>query len=555
MDTHVDNDCLNIGLLEKGEKDMDHQDRAVKLVCCYAHEDEELQEELKRHLSTLQRQHLIDVWYDRNIDVGAPWDQEIKKALNEAQIILLLISSHFIGSDYCCNTEMKLALERYELGEAKVIFVILRPCNWKNISVGNIQLGSLQALPKNAKPVTTWENHDEAWKEVTKGIERMVNELLRKPPVTVSYDSLVSTARSQPRISRRAVVVGGGLTVMGVGSIAWSMRSQLYSLITATSGTPSSVSKSSVENTLYTYSGHHQTVENIAWSPDGQYIASAGENHEVHIWDATPPFGALRFRYSQHISPVRHVAWSPNDNGERIASASVDGAIHVWESTTGKRLSLYSGHGTSSVYRLAWSPRGDRIASVGQDTMVHVWDPATGNSIRIYRGHTTALWGIAWSPDGQYIVSSSENYDSHRVRMWDTATGNTVSTYDRHEGSVWRVTWSPAGNRILTSSADKTVHVLEVSLSQAAINEQPLLIYPDHHASIWDAEWSPDGKRVASSSTKGIVNVWDPTNGNTIFTYKGHQSDETVTSVAWNPVNGNQLASASHDQTVHIWHL
>src|SRR6266567_2024682 len=97
----------------------------VTIFCCYAHEDEALLNQLKRHLIPLQRQGLIDIWYDRDISAGTEWEQEIKEHLNSAQIILLLVSPDFMASDYCYGVEMRRALERHEQKEVRVIPVIL----------------------------------------------------------------------------------------------------------------------------------------------------------------------------------------------------------------------------------------------------------------------------------------------------------------------------------------------------------------------------------------------------------------------------------------------
>src|SRR2546421_1309030 len=132
----------------------------VKIFCCYAHEDEPLLEKLKTHLRSLQRQGLVDVWYDRDISAGTDWVQQIKEQLNTAQIILLLVSPDFMDSDYCYGIEMQRALERHERGEARVIPVIVRPVYWQGI------LGQLQALPTDAKPVRSWSDVDEAFFDV-----------------------------------------------------------------------------------------------------------------------------------------------------------------------------------------------------------------------------------------------------------------------------------------------------------------------------------------------------------------------------------------------------
>src|SRR5437899_11887808 len=99
----------------------------VKIFCCYAHEDEALLIQLKAHLRPLQRQGLIDIWYDRDISAGTEWEREISEQLNTAQIILLLVSPDFMDSDYCYSKEMQKAMERHSRGEARVIPVLLRP--------------------------------------------------------------------------------------------------------------------------------------------------------------------------------------------------------------------------------------------------------------------------------------------------------------------------------------------------------------------------------------------------------------------------------------------
>src|SRR5574340_465426 len=138
----------------------------VKIFFCYAHEDEPLLSKLKTHLKPLQRMGLIDVWHDRDISAGMKWEEEINKHLNEANIILLLVSPDFMDSDYCYGKEMQRALARDQRGEAGVIPVILRPVYWQGV------LGNLQALPKDAEPVTTWTNIDQALFNVAEGIRK-----------------------------------------------------------------------------------------------------------------------------------------------------------------------------------------------------------------------------------------------------------------------------------------------------------------------------------------------------------------------------------------------
>lgn len=145
----------------------------AKIFLCYAHEDEALLNKLKVHLKPLQRQGMIDIWYDRNISAGTEWGREIDKHLNTAQVILLLVSPDFLASDYCYTIEMQRAIERHDLGEATVIPIILRHVYWQGAP-----FGKLQALPKDGKPVVSsdWNNWDEAFFDVSEGIRKAVEQ-------------------------------------------------------------------------------------------------------------------------------------------------------------------------------------------------------------------------------------------------------------------------------------------------------------------------------------------------------------------------------------------
>jgi hypothetical protein len=128
----------------------------VNLFYSYAHQDSELRDELDKHLSILKRQGYLKTWHDHEISAGENWAREIDTHLENAQIILLLISADFLASDYCYSLEMQHALERHKNGEACVIPIILRPVDWQQ----DPNLRILQALPTNGKPVITWPSQD-----------------------------------------------------------------------------------------------------------------------------------------------------------------------------------------------------------------------------------------------------------------------------------------------------------------------------------------------------------------------------------------------------------
>src|SRR5216684_9201297 len=145
----------------------------VKIFFCYAHEDETLLKKLKTHLKPLQRDGLIDVWHDRDINAGAEWERVINEHLNTSQIILLLISPDFMASDYCYSKEMKRALERHQAGTCRVVPILLRPTYWEGAPFSHLQL-----LPTDARPITRWPDRDEAFQDVVGEINRTIKDLL-----------------------------------------------------------------------------------------------------------------------------------------------------------------------------------------------------------------------------------------------------------------------------------------------------------------------------------------------------------------------------------------
>jgi hypothetical protein len=150
----------------------DGRPMSIEVFFSYSHKDEELRDEMAKHLSILKREGVITEWYDRDIEVGDEWAKKIDEHLNSAQLILLLISSDFLASDYCYDIEMKRAMERHAAGEALVMPIILRPVVWQSAPFGKVQ-----AYPKNAKPVTTWANRDEAFLDVAQSIRKAVKKM------------------------------------------------------------------------------------------------------------------------------------------------------------------------------------------------------------------------------------------------------------------------------------------------------------------------------------------------------------------------------------------
>lgn len=175
----------------------------AKIFFSYSHRDEELRNELEVHLAMLKRQGLITAWHDRRIGAGNDLHSATSAELEKADIILLFVSAHFLASDYCYEKEMARALERGQEGTARVIPIIIHPCDWHSAPFGN-----LLATPQDGKPVSMFANQNEALLQVAKEIRGAVEELglIPKDRVTPNqHCSIPSVIGVGPRSSNLRV--------------------------------------------------------------------------------------------------------------------------------------------------------------------------------------------------------------------------------------------------------------------------------------------------------------------------------------------------------------
>src|SRR5713226_1767433 len=176
---------------------------AIRIAYCYAPEDELLQNKLEKHLSTLKRLYHITNWSNNKILAGQDWKNEAIRNLNLANVILLLVSADFINSDYCYSVEMSEALERHEAGKSHVLPIILRPTDWEKLP-----LGKLPALPTGGKPITLWDNQDEALHNVAMAV-RIIVETLYATRVEQEIQKLSFAICEQTLYKDRNPIIGG----------------------------------------------------------------------------------------------------------------------------------------------------------------------------------------------------------------------------------------------------------------------------------------------------------------------------------------------------------
>lgn len=176
--------------------------RPVTLFYSYAHEDEPLRDELSGHLKILERRGLIQPWHDRQITAGQDWHAAIDGNLALSDLVLLLVSADFIGSDYIFGVELKQAMARQAARECEVVPIIVRPVNIDPADIDVLPFMKLQALPADLKPVTTWPNRDEAWTQVAKGLRATVEAIRARQPPTAGESA--ATAATQAPATRSA---------------------------------------------------------------------------------------------------------------------------------------------------------------------------------------------------------------------------------------------------------------------------------------------------------------------------------------------------------------
>jgi WD40 repeat protein/DNA-binding SARP family transcriptional activator len=240
-----------------------------------------------------------------------------------------------------------------------------------------------------------------------------------------------------------------------------------------------------------------------------------------------------------HCTTIWTAVWSADG---RLATGSNDGTIRVWNPLTGDCLQTIQA--TSVVWMVAWSPDGQTLVSAGSEDALRFWDVRTGRCISMLE--TQHHWSktVVWSPDGAWVASGGRD---GTLKLWCPETGKLMQTCEGHHQEVWHLAWSPGDRPLLaSSSADQTVRIWNPETGQC------LHVLQGHSRTVLRVAWNNDGKLLASSSDDTTVRLWGIETEQCLRILQGHQN--SIWSLAWSPVE-SLLVSGSADHTTRLWDM
>ncbi|WP_292389952.1 WD40 repeat domain-containing protein [Methanosarcina sp. UBA5] len=282
---------------------------------------------------------------------------------------------------------------------------------------------------------------------------------------------------------------------------------------------------------------HEGSVNNVAFSPDGKYIATASNDNTACLWNAST---GKEISVLNHEGPVNNVAFSPD--GKYIATASSDSTSQVWNVATGKQIFVLN-HG-DVVNNVVFSPDGEYVATASNDSTSRLWDASTEYDIL---NHDNKVFKIVFSPDGKYVATASNDSTS---RLWDASTGEQILAPLKHNGLVSNVVFSPDGKYMATASWDNTSRVWNASTGHVwNVSTGKEIFVLNHEGPVNNVVFSPDGKYIATVSSDKTARLWNASTGEQILVLNHNGS---VNDVVFSP-DGKYIATASSDKTARLW--
>jgi WD40 repeat protein len=261
---------------------------------------------------------------------------------------------------------------------------------------------------------------------------------------------------------------------------------------------------------LRTFHGHRNWVWSVAFSPDGELIASSSGDQTIRLWQVRSGDCVRILR--GHENWVWSVAFSAD--GQTLVSSSSDRTVRVWEVDTGLCLHVLSGHG-SQVRSVAVHPQRLVIASSGGDRTIRLWEGEQGHCLRVFTDHEDWVWSVAFDRTGNCLASGSGD---RTIRLWDWQTGHCWAVLTGHTSPVRAVTFSQEGNQLISSGEDGTVRLWDLATQTC------LQVLQGHQNWVWSVAVSDNW--IASSSADETIRLWDRQTGTCLRTLQADRPYE-----------------------------
>lgn len=329
----------------------------------------------------------------------------------------------------------------------------------------------------------------------------------------------------------RYLVTSGG-SAAGQSLQVWDTRSETTVAHLVASGHSEEISP-----------GMYHTFPVAGWNHDGSRLVIYPKYNVAQILTTTDwqPYVDLK----GHAGQLTDAAWAPpGATGDRLATASADGTVRIWNAATGETVHVLRGH-MGAINDIDWSPDGAYIASAGTDGTVRIWHVDTGEQARVLTGHTGSVEQVHWNPQpGSPLLVSVRQYDAKddHTRIWNAETGEQVVALVGDGSDVREAYWNATGAYLAAITDDFKVFLWQPG-------DWRLLPEADGDA----AAWSPDGAYLAADKPDNSIIVWDAAAKAVVRQFIGHTGD--VNTIDWDRSDGKRFISRGADGKVRHWSL
>ncbi len=301
---------------------------------------------------------------------------------------------------------------------------------------------------------------------------------------------------------------------------------------------PRAIEQSASKAELVLQTGHAMSVEAMAFSPDGKWLASGSIDNTVRLWEVAT--GREVRTFSGHTKAVKAVAFSRD--GRLLASGSIDDTTRLWNLDTGREMQRLQGCG--SVSALALSDDGRLIASGNMEKSIKLWDRTTGQERNTLTGHQGLITALVFSPDGNYLVSGSAD---NTIRLWDVASGRTTQTFKGHTDRIRAISFTSDGQVLASAADDGTVRIWKTS------NPREQRTLQGNGKKVLSVAFIANAQQLISANANGAIKVWDASSGRELWSVPAANDEKVLEAIAtvFNS-NGTIAAFSSGDKTIQL---